>query len=660
MPYHFNSPLFKFLLCIFLSNGFIFISGFGQNKKVIFFTDKNESPFSLTNPVGYLSERAIARRERYRISIDSTDLPVNPQYVNQIRTLSNLRVLGSSKWLNAIIIECNDAASLQAINNFNFVKKINDVALRISRKENNKGSYYENISRKEIHLSANSRIFSDDLSYGASADQIKIHNGHLLHAIGVKGEGMMIAFLDAGYNQYDNNRFLQSAIKENRIIAAIDFFDNNNNVNDDDHGLLCLSAVAANIPGEYIGTCPKANYLLLRTENAASEQIIEEYMWGLGAEYADSCGVDVLSASVGYTTFDDPLQNHTYYELDGNTTIVTRMADLAAKKGMLVITSAGNEGLSSWKYIGAPGDGDSVFTIGAVDLNKQIAGFSSYGPSFDARIKPDIVSIGLFTALIGTDQSVIYSNGTSFSTPNIAGLMTCLWQLFPDLNNHQIMEVVRKSADRYMMPDERYGNGIPDMAKAVEIILQTKTKTAIKRSDCKAILKWSSYDKKGMAYLVQRKLQGMPDYYTLDTILSYAAEWSNNEYTFTDELILNRAEYRILQLVPVERSKPFVFTLDTLSIEAPSEACRLNTVRLFPNPAKNELNIFLPYQETNGQYTIHISDIQGKKIKTFEWEKIQGGNHSYSIPLNYMSKGIYVIEILHGNKRISSTKFIID
>ena len=628
------------------------ITGFAQSRKVVFLKDKNQSPYSFNNPLAYLSEKAIERRARHQIAIDSTDLPVNPQYILEIGKLNNLRILGASRWMNAVIVQCNDTASLLQLNNLPFVQSTADIALRAVQSNNRKWTH-ENSFQSSLTKSEPSLRLTDALNYGASADQIRIHNGQLLHIIGAKGEGMLIAFLDAGYNQYDKNRFFQSAVQEQRI-AARDFYDQDDNVNDHPHGLLCLSAVAANIPGEYVGTCPNAKFLLLRTEDVASEQIIEEYMWGLGAEYADSCGADVLSASVGYTTFDNPIQNHSYNELDGNTTIVTRMADLAAKKGMLVVTSAGNEGLSSWKYIGAPADADSVCTVGAIDLNKQITGFSSFGPTADGRVKPDIVSLGSSAALIGTNESVIYGAGTSFSTPIIAGLITCLWQLFPDLNNQQIIETIRKSADRSDIPDERYGYGIPDMAKAIELIQQMKITSSIQHSACKAILNWKSYDKKGMGYIIQRKDDGLSDYFTLDTIYSQASAWSNHAYTYTDERINGRASYRILQIVP-NGGQAFVFTLDSLLLEASAELCSNNTFRLFPNPAKNQLNILLPNTQRDASYMVHFFDTRGKKIKTVEWRKGQGG-----IPLAGMPKGIYIVEILQRNKRIHSGKILIN
>jgi serine protease AprX len=636
----------------------ICIPGFAQTKKVIFLKDKNLSPFSLTDPEAYLSERAIARRSKYNIPYDSTDLPVNPQYVQQISALNNLRIVGSSKWLNALIIECDDANSVLQLNNFQFVQSTVDVALKAAQRTQQKWND-ENIRKSDSRPFVAARQSAETLNYGASAAQIMIHNGQVLHQLGAKGEGMMMAFMDAGYNQYQNNRFLQSANDAQRVIAR-DFYVQDNDVNDHPHGLLCLSAVAASIPGEYTGSCPNAKYLLLRTEDAGSEQIIEEYMWALGAEYADSCGADVISASVGYTTFDNPNQNHTYQELDGNTTIVTRMADLAAKKGMLIVTSAGNEGASNWKYIGAPADADSVLSVGAIDLQKQIAGFSSFGLSADGSVKPDIVSVGYATALIGTNESVIFGSGTSFSTPNIAGLITCLWQLFPDLNNQQIMEIIRQSSDRYTNPDVRYGYGIPDMARAVGLILQKKIKSTLKISACKANISWSSYDKKGIGYLLQKKHEGFSDYFTIDTIYSNMQNWGQHPYSYNDELETADIIYRIVQIFQPGISNQQSLPLDSLRIDQIPESCKINNIRLFPNPVKNQLNILIPNIQDNTTYLVNIFNAAGNKIKTMEWIKTEGSARISNISLAGMSKGIYTVEVLHQKKRLHTGKIIIE
>jgi serine protease AprX len=436
------------------------------SKKVVFFTDKGGTPYSISNPSAYLSTRAVERRTRYNINIDSTDIPVLQRYVDSVTAAGAVTILGKSKWLNAVIIQTTDAAAVARINSFPFVVKTNDAALR---------KYYTKVADKFLNEPIDStpsafrvsQSLADTFNYGSSSNQILIHNGQFLHNLGARGQGMVMAFLDAGFTGFATNRFFDSARARNQFSGTWDFVSGNSNVNEDHpHGLNCFSIAAAYIPGTFVGSCPEANYYLLRTEDDTTEQIIEEYNWVLGAEYADSAGVDVISSSLGYSTFDDPTFNHSYADMNGNTTVISRMADLAAKKGMLVVNSAGNSGNNSWKFITAPADGDSVLSVGAVNNSGTIASFSSFGPTSDGQVKPDVVSVGAGTVLSNTSGNVATGNGTSFSGPNIAGLATCLWQLFPEFNNYRIITALRESADRFSTPHEQYGYGLPNMKKA--------------------------------------------------------------------------------------------------------------------------------------------------------------------------------------------------
>jgi subtilisin family serine protease len=234
--------------------------------------------------------------------------------------------------------------------------------------------------------------------------------------------------------------------------------------------MYCFSILAANLPGVFVGSAPEADYYLYRTEDVKSEFPVEEQNWIAAAEKADSLGIDIISSSLGYTTFDDPAFNYGYDDMNGKNTIVTRGAALASRKGILVMNSAGNSGTNSWKFIGAPADGEQVLAVGAVNITRQVAPFSSYGPTFDQRIKPDIVSVGWGTALINGSGLPASGNGTSFSNPNIAGLIACLWQAFPEMRNNEIIDAVRKSGDMYANPDSRSGYGLPNMQKAYGIL----------------------------------------------------------------------------------------------------------------------------------------------------------------------------------------------
>jgi serine protease AprX len=303
------------------------------------------------------------------------------------------------------------------------------------------------------------------INYGFSAPQITIHEGNFLHEKGFTGKNMVIALLDAGYSDYDINNALDSTRNAGRILGGYDFVTNTNTISETNaHGMYCLSIMASNKPGQIVGSSPHAKFYLLRTENAAEEYPVEEFFWALGAEYADSAGVDIISSSLGYTSFDNPVFNNEYIDRDGNTCLSTIAADIAAAKGIIVCNSAGNSGGFSTeeKYVAAPADGDSVLAVGAVKPDKTIAGFSSWGPNSAGKIKPDVVSIGQGTILALANGTPSGGNGTSFSNPNIAGLVACLWEAFPEFTNMEIIRVVKESSDRYTFPDERYGYGIPN------------------------------------------------------------------------------------------------------------------------------------------------------------------------------------------------------
>jgi hypothetical protein len=303
------------------------------------------------------------------------------------------------------------------------------------------------------------------INYGFSAQQITIHEGNFLHEKGFTGKNMVIALLDAGYSDYDINNALDSTRNAGRILGGYDFVTNTNTISETNaHGMYCLSIMASNKPGQIVGSSPHAKFYLLRTENAAEEYPVEEFFWALGAEYADSAGVDIISSSLGYTSFDNPVFNNKYIDRDGNTCLSTIAADIAAAKGIIVCNSAGNSGGFSTeeKYVAAPADGDSVLAVGAVKPDKTIAGFSSWGPNSAGKIKPDVVSIGQGTILALANGTPSGGNGTSFSNPNIAGLVACLWEAFPEFTNMEIIRVVKESSDRYTFPDERYGYGIPN------------------------------------------------------------------------------------------------------------------------------------------------------------------------------------------------------
>ena len=281
---------------------------------------------------------------------------------------------------------------------------------------------------------------------------------------------MTIAVLDAGFYQVDAMNVFDSLWLNGQILGTRDFVMPGNNVfNESTHGMMVLSTMGANIQGQMVGTAPKANYWLLRTEDATSENLIEEDNWAAGAEFADSIGVDLINSSLGYTTFDDAAMSHSYQDMDGRTTRVSQAATIAARKGILVVNSAGNSGGGWWKYIGAPADADSIITVGAVNNMGNYAAFSSIGPSYDNRIKPTVAALGE-GSVIATGGGVSTGNGTSFASPIICGMTACLWQAFPQKTNQDIIEAIRLSASQYYTPDSLLGYGIPNYPVAAILL----------------------------------------------------------------------------------------------------------------------------------------------------------------------------------------------
>lgn len=440
-----------------------------SGKFIVRFANKNNNPYSIQNPSMFLSQKAIQRRARQNIPIDESDLPITPIYLQTLNAIQGVKVLNTSKWLNQALVFITDTAILQQINTLPFVvgtakvssQSINTFTDAETINSNRTLRTYEN-SRQE-----QDRVQNNVLQYGASAPQIEIHHGQFLHNKGFTGRGMTIAILDEGFYHYQSIRFFDSVRLQGRILGTWDFVNNEESVNEDGaHGMVCLSTLAANIPGEMIGSAPHANYYLFRTEDAATESPVEEQNWAAAAELADSLGVDMISSSLGYNTFDNPAYNYTYAQMNGKTTIITRATVAAANKGILITNSAGNQGRGAWKYITAPADAPNILTVGATNTSGVIAPFSSWGPSADGAIKPDIVSVGWQTKVVNTNGDISSGNGTSFSNPNVNGLIACLWQAFPNRTAQQIIDVVRKSSDKYINPDNQYGYGIPNFATA--------------------------------------------------------------------------------------------------------------------------------------------------------------------------------------------------
>ncbi|MFL5752202.1 MAG: S8 family serine peptidase [Bacteroidia bacterium] len=427
-------------------------------------TDKNGSPYSVSNPSAFLTPRAINRRTTQNIAITTSDLPVNPAYISQIQGTGAL-VLKTSRWLNAVVIDAPNATILAAVNNLPCVQSSTPVARhRRSPDPIEKAT--------DLKISTSKITGTNSYNYGGSLNQISMLNGVCMHDQGYDGKNMLIAVLDAGFLNANTLAVFDSLWINNQILGTRDFVVGDTMVFEDfNHGSSVLSCMGGNIPGQLVGTAPKAKYWLLRTEDANSELIIEEDNWVRGAEFADSVGADLINSSLGYTTFDISSQNHTYSDLTGKVSVASIAATMAARKGMIVCNSAGNDGGGPWQFVGVPADADSILAVGSVDAMGNYSSFSSTGPTADGRIKPDVAAKGSGTTVASAfSGNIITSSGTSFSSPVTCGMVSCLWQANPGKTNMEIITAIKQSASQYQTPDNNLGYGIPNFCKADSIL----------------------------------------------------------------------------------------------------------------------------------------------------------------------------------------------
>lgn len=420
------------------------------------FTNKTNTIYSADRAEEFLSARAIERRSKQNIEITEQDFPVNKTYTDSLLQYnSELHV--TSRWFNSAVFYTNSSVFSSDAQACSFVKKVTLV--------------FRGIPLKSISAINKWNTEISEADYGASNNQITMCNAQKLHNLGFLGEGIHIAVLDGGFWRVNEMECFDSLYQNNRILSHWDFVSHNSNVFDDaTHGMGVLSIMGGNLPGQMMGTAPQASYHLFRTENVSTEYPIEEENWIAAAERSDSAGVDIITASLGYSVYDDNTMNHTYADMDGNSTRITQGAEIAFSRGIFVVNSAGNEGNKDWRYLTAPSDGEHVLCVGAVDENEEIASFSSLGPSYDNRIKPDVLAKGLATTLIKTDGSVGTGSGTSYSCPVMTGMVACLMQALPEYSNVQLLNLIRSFGDRYSNPNNTYGYGLPDLSGAIFIL----------------------------------------------------------------------------------------------------------------------------------------------------------------------------------------------
>ena len=431
------------------------------SKYRVYLKDKSQTMFRLEQPEQFLSLRAIERRNRQGIQVDSTDLPVCRTYIDRLVEQGGRYVL-ASKWNNTVLMEVPDELTAQSFLKNSFVTSIRKVW------EKPDTIFKTYVDRKK---KMQNKWKKQNSYYGVADGQIKMHHGDSLHLAGFRGQGMQIAVIDAGFYNVD----LIKLFKKDHILGTRDFVNPNSDIYAEHyHGLKVLSCMAANRPKVMVGTAPEASYWLLRSEDNDTEQLSEEDYWSAAVEFADSVGVDVVNSSLGYFEFDNPKDNFQYRDLNGRTAMISLSAATAVDKGILVMCSAGNSGASTWKKITPPADAEGVLAIGAVNGEGVNTNFSSVGNTADDRIKPDVMGLGYLTAVAGDNGGTAKGNGTSFSTPILCGLAACLWQACPWLTVDEVTDLIRRSGDRADCPDNIFGYGVPDMWKAYQLGLQLK------------------------------------------------------------------------------------------------------------------------------------------------------------------------------------------
>jgi subtilisin family serine protease len=451
------------LLCLLLTT-----FAFSQEDAWVYFTAKNNSQVYYDSPLQMLSQRALDRRTNQNIALDLKDIPIDPAYISGVKSVSGITVLAKSKWLNAVHVRGTQAA-IKSLKTYAFVSKVD-----FANKSLNQGAV---ITSKAFKINKQNKTKETKVNYfyGLSTNQIKMLNGDVLHQQDYTGSGKIIAILDGGFPGVNTAQPFQRLRDNNKILGGYDFVNRSNDFySGSSHGTLVLSSMGGYKEFSLVGTAPDASYYLFITEDVGSENPVEESLWVEAAEKADSLGVDIINTSLGYFGYDNPNYSHTYADMNGTTNFISRGADIAYSRGMVVVTSAGNEGSSSEPHIGAPADAVSVLTIGAVDAVETRTSFSSIGPSFDNRIKPDVMAQGSMVVLSDESGNIVTANGTSFSSPIMAGMVACLWQAFPNKTNKEIRQLIIQSSDRFTTPNNQYGYGVPDFSLALNNTLSVE------------------------------------------------------------------------------------------------------------------------------------------------------------------------------------------
>ena len=443
---------------------FVSVICFSQEDAWVYFKDKPSSQTFLSNPLSMLSQRALDRRTLQNIALVINDVPVHQPYIDAVTAANGIEVKAKSKWLNCLHVR-GLQQDIAALINTTFVEKIIFANKNIAQ------------LGKPAFTSSNTAVNKPfetavTYNYGSSANQIQMLNGHILHQQNFTGAGKIMAILDSGFINVNTIAPFQRIRDNNQLLGGYNFVDRNTIIYDrHNHGTNVLSTIAGYVDNQLVGTAPDAQFYLFITEDINSENPVEESYWVEAAEMADSLGVDVIHSSLGYFGYDNPNYSYTYSDMTGNKAFASKGANIAFSKGMIVVCSAGNEGSSAEPHVGVPAEATNVIAVGAVKADRTIASFSSIGPSFDGRVKPDVMAQGQAAVVASTSGAIATANGTSFSGPIFAGMITSLWQAIPNATNTQVVDFVKQASDRFANPTAQYGYGIPNFQNALNTAL---------------------------------------------------------------------------------------------------------------------------------------------------------------------------------------------
>ena len=457
----------KILLSLLFMVSFV---GFAQQDAWVYFTDKPDAVTYLANPLTMLTQKSLDRRTAQNIALDVKDVPVYPSYISQITNATGITVMAKSKWLNALHIR-GSVENIQQLTSFTFVNNI-----QFADKTLNTSASARTTSTNQFQAVNKTLETQITFAYGNSSNQIEMLGGDLLHEQDFTGTGITIAVLDAGFPGVDTAVPFQRLFTNNLILGGYNYVNQSTNFyTGGTHGTLVLSTMGGYVENSLVGTAPDASYYLFVTEDVTSENPVEESYWVEAAEEADRLGVDIITTSLGYFTYDNPNYSYTYEDMNGITSFASRGADIASSRGIICVTSAGNSGATANPHVAVPAEAINTLAIGAVDAAGLYASFSSIGPSFDGRVKPDVVAQGVQAVVSDPSGNIGTANGTSFSGPITAGMVACLWQALPTKTNAEIIQIIKESASIYNTPTPQLGYGIPNYNTALSTTLGIAT-----------------------------------------------------------------------------------------------------------------------------------------------------------------------------------------